>query len=522
MAQEQPVFSCRIAKNEEDYEEVSAVKRNKLLSILLVLSLLLSMGLMGCSDDEDWEDEEEPTSAMEMQEEDKTEPAETKPQADETKPGGSGNEVPIIPSRQVTTDVEYDPENPQYGSGLDDGQGEGELDANPTRAIHRSNRPINFIPMTMTDGTPLGEEYFYYRSLLDENGQKGYDFIREELLKCNPEIEMILPVDKDFIFTLYCMVINDDPSLFYVKTGCNFTNNQNGIVTVLTPHYNQLVDSVEGYGQHIADATADALGAMWHLGNDLERVKYAHDYLTHNLDYVHGELDQCIYSSFVQHQTVCAGYSRALQYLLLKNGIRCAYISGDAGGPHAWNIVELDGETYAMDVTWDDPIGAGPNDYSYRFFNVTDGVLAENRHQRGNVSQALPAADATRLSYDNAFGGDAYGTDFGACAGQLPPQKETQDPSGDNGGSWWDDDPSGGDNGGSGQQSGDGWWNMLDESWTKDDWSQNEDGIWYIEDESTYSTYFYNESTDEFAVSDMSTGEFFVLNMETGEWEYME
>jgi hypothetical protein len=103
-----------------------------------------------------------------------------------------------------------------------------------------------------------------------------------------------------------------------------------------------------------------------------------------------------------------------------KMGIPCAYVLGYAlGGYHAWNIVQLDGEYYAMDVTWDDPLGAAPNQFYYNYFNITDQEISSD-HIRSDVSVQIPAALGTACSYQNAFGGNAYGTDFAAIVGVMP------------------------------------------------------------------------------------------------------
>ena len=94
------------------------------------------------------------------------------------------------------------------------------------------------------------------------------------------------------------------------------------------------------------------------------------------------------------HSTVCAGYARSLQYILNKLGIPCYYIYGTANGEyHAWNIVQLGGEWYNVDLTWcDQDTGA-----AYTYYNVTDAVLSAN-HTRGGMSQKLPAAAGTKYA----------------------------------------------------------------------------------------------------------------------------
>lgn len=55
------------------------------------------------------------------------------------------------------------------------------------------------------------------------------------------------------------------------------------------------------------------------------------------------------------------------------------------GGGHAWNLVQLDGEWYQMDVTWND----GGN--WQEFFLVTDDFMRQSR--TWNESQYPVSAD---------------------------------------------------------------------------------------------------------------------------------
>ncbi len=60
---------------------------------------------------------------------------------------------------------------------------------------------------------------------------------------------------------------------------------------------------------------------------------------------------------------VCEGYARAFKVLCDKAGIPCVLVDGTAtsdgtnGEAHMWNYVKVDGSWYAMDVTWNDPVG---------------------------------------------------------------------------------------------------------------------------------------------------------------------
>ena len=71
--------------------------------------------------------------------------------------------------------------------------------------------------------------------------------------------------------------------------------------------------------------------------------------------------------------------ARSFEYLCLLNGIDVVYLEGDiagetaeTSGPHAWNLVCVDGAWSNVDTTWNDQTG------SEGFFMVPDAVHNEN------------------------------------------------------------------------------------------------------------------------------------------------
>lgn len=121
--------------------------------------------------------------------------------------------------------------------------------------------------------------------------------------------------------------------------------------------YNQLMQKVKDVASLTENYSTD----------DFERIIFVHDYLIENAIYDHDALKEykstshspsCeyIYSAYgclIDGKTVCAGFAKAFQLILTELGYDCSYVAGDAGGPHAWNCVYLDGDGYYIDVTWD-------------------------------------------------------------------------------------------------------------------------------------------------------------------------
>jgi hypothetical protein len=77
------------------------------------------------------------------------------------------------------------------------------------------------------------------------------------------------------------------------------------------------------------------------------------------------------YGALVNGVAVCDGYAEAFDLLLKKAGIKSKIIYGSLDGElHAWNMVEINGKEYFVDVTANDPTNNENNYMKYTFFNV--------------------------------------------------------------------------------------------------------------------------------------------------------
>ena len=96
------------------------------------------------------------------------------------------------------------------------------------------------------------------------------------------------------------------------------------------------------------------------------------------------------YGLLVEGQAICMGYANTFQLFMDLLDIPCVTVIGASGGSredHAWNLVQLDGDWYAVDTTWDDPLGSLPDGntasmpYHHTYFNVTSDFLRQTDHQ---------------------------------------------------------------------------------------------------------------------------------------------
>jgi hypothetical protein len=176
----------------------------------------------------------------------------------------------------------------------------------------------------------------------------------------------------------------DNPQIFWV---CGYRYTYGGddqIVSEVQLVYTYTRQEAQAKQQQI-DAGAKRILAQIPKGaDDYHTVLAVHDAIVKSTRYGSGSKDhQNIASVLVDRESVCAGYSRAMQYLLKKVGIYCTVVDGRAAGrgAHEWNLVKMDGDYYFVDVTWDDPTfdGKAPSDYvDHAFFGVTTRTLLKN------------------------------------------------------------------------------------------------------------------------------------------------
>ena len=120
------------------------------------------------------------------------------------------------------------------------------------------------------------------------------------------------------------------------------------------------------------DAKANAIiNAVIKPGmSNYQKALALHNWLIFNADYDETYTNYYADGVLLRGKGVCNSYSLAYQLLLNKVGIPNAL---EYGTDHVWNMIQLDGDWYHVDVTWDDPIGGGHE--GWNFFGLTNEAL---------------------------------------------------------------------------------------------------------------------------------------------------
>ena len=225
---------------------------------------------------------------------------------------------------------------------------------------------------------------FYYQTL-SEKDKKVYRDIYDEWTKgknkisiCVPGNGFITPSGTE-IHEIVKFVVNENPHIFHLETTQFSYLRRGSYVEIATDEiytgeeyaiiYNKLLTRVDNIMKKINFIQGDA-----------KKLQYIHNYLAENVVYDYGAPDKksqrevhTIVGSLLNGACVCDGYARAFRLLCDQAHISNIVVVGvaideDDSGPHAWNIVKLNGIPYQVDVTWDSNLSKGEDeikDYYY-------------------------------------------------------------------------------------------------------------------------------------------------------------
>jgi hypothetical protein len=123
--------------------------------------------------------------------------------------------------------------------------------------------------------------------------------------------------------------------------------------------------------------------------NAHEKVKVIHDWVLLNVAYDRTLVEHSSYAALTGGQTVCQGYALLTYRLLNEAGVPNRIIEGTVStGLHAWNLVNLGGQWYHLDTTFDDPVPDLKGRTNYNYYLLTDKQIRRDHRW----TKAYPAA----------------------------------------------------------------------------------------------------------------------------------
>ncbi len=310
-----------------------------------------------------------------------------------------------------------------------------EIVENPINSIEKSNSNAN------TDYSNVQVDKYFYNQL-DEKSRiiyRAFESNKEQMKTGTYQIELgtsfsdILSQSngQEKLGEYYQSAIEaytyDNPEIFYLSPKKMYLN----IETTTrggTSTYNVYINSgneanylVEEFNskQAIDEAIAQIEQVKNQIiqnktGNTYEDIKMVHDYLVDNISYdssLSKENIYNIYGALVNRECVCEGYARAFKYLLDELDIPCVMVIGTATNSHgetenhAWNYAQLNGNWYAVDSTWDDPVviggGTASAESRYKYFLVGREVIDQDHSPSGQFTEGGKVFSYPNVTYES-------------------------------------------------------------------------------------------------------------------------
>lgn len=244
-----------------------------------------------------------------------------------------------------------------------------------------------------SENPPLLDQWFSYLPQVKEafrSHQEKIEFLLDNTLANN---------DKQKYLSILLERVQNDTGIFFMGYATELWQEGDEYKLYLSPRYANTLQEDKQLFAWIDDIIATIIQPEM---TDYEKVKAAHDFLIIALQYdTRSSIPDSSYHAFGALNTakaVCSGYAELMVLMLNKAGVPCRMVTGTGDGiEHAWNIVYINGETYHVDTTWDDPVtGTDEITLRYDYFNLTD---EEMRKEHIWVTEDYPACTATSENY---------------------------------------------------------------------------------------------------------------------------
>lgn len=225
--------------------------------------------------------------------------------------------------------------------------------------------------------TEFDTEYYPYYGFLSDEGKQLYSQVYANAMAYKTTFVPIVEVSVEEAENVIHAVSYDHPELFWMNSGFQYHYTKEDICVQIILEFNHIIKDIEVAKAEFEQRAKMIMEPASALTSDYEKEEDVYQALTTMTEYDESaSVNQSAYSALVNGKSVCAGYTRAFQYLMIELGIPTYYCAGMTGG-HAWNIIKLDGAYFNVDTTQE------------KYFNCSDAALSSN-YRRSGYSVFLP------------------------------------------------------------------------------------------------------------------------------------
>ncbi len=184
---------------------------------------------------------------------------------------------------------------------------------------------------------------------------------------------------------------------FYIENSYSYTTYKNVVQNVIpgyamTPKEIYAARSV--YDKKMGEILA-GVDAAW---SDFEKALYVNDYLASHFQYDTTLQITDAYTFLTEGRGVCQGYTMVFGAAMTALGIPNT-VANSERMVHTWNLVQIDGKWYHIDVTWNDLVPDQLGLVQHDYFLKSDAYMRAHEHEDWVIYENISCTDT---KYDNA------------------------------------------------------------------------------------------------------------------------
>ena len=211
----------------------------------------------------------------------------------------------------------------------------------------------------------------YYYQQLNKQEQAIYKAFYQGVMK----YKAIIPIPIKGTFSendfrrVFLAMTRDNPLIYFLnQSACSLAKDGLGHIAIC-PQYFFSQEKIKAYNRKIEQVVNYLVKRLRLMQcDDYEKEIRVHNWICQNIQYDYEGTNKHkvsrviashnILGVFAYHKAQCEGIAKAVKVLLNTVDVKCIVVTGNAVKDgvyisHAWNIVNIDGESYQLDVTWD-------------------------------------------------------------------------------------------------------------------------------------------------------------------------
>ncbi len=215
-------------------------------------------------------------------------------------------------------------------------------------------------------------------------------------------------ITQETIQKAYDCILMDHPEIYWSDGYTYVTSFVNNEVSGHRVEFSFSMDRAEikRRNAELEQALMDMAAQIGRIDPSYETVKAVYEYMVRNFTYNELNLDQSMYSAMMKRSGVCASFAKAFEFIMQCMNIPCTVVYGyltQSGGRlassmgHEWNLVQLDGGWYHVDVTSAIVVHEDYGFMDYRFLCATTADMLYTHRIDNPVP--IPDCSSTDLEF---------------------------------------------------------------------------------------------------------------------------